>query len=195
MGKRQMTRVPEGCREAAVGLLVAAAQVRPPAVFLITSPGAREGRTFMAGQLARILAAEGQRTALVSHHPAGDDGPSLAAVCQGQQTVAWLPGVPTLLALPDPHAGFLYQPPGPKAWLPEAQILIIDGLPVRHVFCRTLAPLVDGVVLVTDTRHARLTAVRQAAAAIGQQGGKLLGVVLNRHRSPLPSFLRFLHDV
>jgi Mrp family chromosome partitioning ATPase len=52
-----------------------------------------------------------------------------------------------------------------------------------------LAPLVAGVILVVNTRRQGVPDVVRAAKAVSADGGTLLGVVLNRHRSPLPRWL------
>ena len=52
-----------------------------------------------------------------------------------------------------------------------------------------LASVVDGSVLVVASGHSRAEATTQAAGLLGS-GGKVLGVVVNGQRDPLPAWLR-----
>lgn len=52
-----------------------------------------------------------------------------------------------------------------------------------------LAPWVDGVLLVVRAGHTRWEVVRHAKEQIQLNGGKILGVVLNRRRYVIPDFL------
>lgn len=53
----------------------------------------------------------------------------------------------------------------------------------------TLAPWVDGVLLVVRAGHTRREVVQHAKEQIQLNGGKILGVVLNRRRYVIPDFL------
>lgn len=52
-----------------------------------------------------------------------------------------------------------------------------------------LAGVVDGVVIVVEAGKSRRPAVRYGVEQIAAQGGRVLGIVLNRRRFYIPSFL------
>ena len=73
---------------------------------------------------------------------------------------------------------------------PSADHVIIDSAAANlYPEAQTLAGLVDGVVLVTRAGETRREAVAEAKKRIEQNGGRLLGVVLNQRRYPIPGFL------
>jgi hypothetical protein len=52
-----------------------------------------------------------------------------------------------------------------------------------------LAPLVDGIVLVVEADRTRKSQIRNAERQIEAAGGKLLGLVLNKRRYPVPDYI------
>ncbi len=68
--------------------------------------------------------------------------------------------------------------------------VIIDTAAANgHPEAQTLAGLVDGVLLVTRAGVTRRESVAEAKKRIEQNQGRLLGVVLNQRRFPIPGFL------
>jgi hypothetical protein len=52
--------------------------------------------------------------------------------------------------------------------------------------CISLAPLVDGIVLVVEGDRTKKSQIRNAQCRIEAAGGKILGLVLNKRRYPVP---------
>jgi hypothetical protein len=52
--------------------------------------------------------------------------------------------------------------------------------------CISIAPLVDGIVLVVEADRTRKAQIRNATCRIEAAGGKILGLVLNKRRYPVP---------
>lgn len=69
----------------------------------------------------------------------------------------------------------------------DFDFILIECYELQHI--AIVAPLVDGVVVVAASNRTRRGEVNRALQLIEVTGGKLLGFVLNRHRSPLPSWL------
>jgi Mrp family chromosome partitioning ATPase len=55
--------------------------------------------------------------------------------------------------------------------------------------CLCMVGRVDGIVLVVQAERTKSEAVREVSGHLRKAGGKLLGVVLNRRREYLPSFM------
>ncbi len=69
----------------------------------------------------------------------------------------------------------------------RSQYVVID-CPALSVSsdCISLAPLVDGIVLVVEADRTRKSQIRNAECRIEAAGGKILGLVLNKRRYPVP---------
>jgi Mrp family chromosome partitioning ATPase len=68
--------------------------------------------------------------------------------------------------------------------------IIIDGPPLEEApESIALSAKVDGVILVIDAQHTRRKIALRAKTRIEEVGGRLLGVVLNRRRYYVPSWL------
>lgn len=52
--------------------------------------------------------------------------------------------------------------------------------------CISLAPLVDGIVLVVEADRTKKSQIANAQCRIEAAGGKILGLVLNKRRYPVP---------
>jgi len=173
----------------AAGLVMRAQESGKPTCYLVTSAGAGEGRSTVARGVAAMAAEMGKKAGVIEIASAGSpDGTSLAgAAAPGEFPVAsngftrWtLP--PTFASLPavsrDPHD-----------WVTGFDLMLIDGPPIGAFLQQFLAPVCDGVIIVADTGKRRRAEVARAARTIAADGGKLIGVVLNRHKSPLPRWL------
>ena len=87
-----------------------------------------------------------------------------------------------------------WTPSGIRAFLSgtSAQFdwVIVDGPPVLQApESVDLAPLVDGVVLVVRSGHAKRPVVLRAADLLRKSGVRILGCVLNRRRLEIPDFI------
>lgn len=72
----------------------------------------------------------------------------------------------------------------------EFDLVLIDSpAAVNCSECLLLSPKVDGVVLVVQAEKTRWQAVRKVKERISAQDGKILGVVLNKRRYPIPDFI------
>jgi Mrp family chromosome partitioning ATPase len=52
-----------------------------------------------------------------------------------------------------------------------------------------MARKADGVVLVVDAEQTRKQATKRTRDRIVEHGGKVLGVILNKRKYPIPAFL------
>jgi protein-tyrosine kinase len=69
--------------------------------------------------------------------------------------------------------------------------IIFDAAPVvEFPDSYALAPKVDGIILVVEAEKTAIEDAQRAKRNIEQAGGRLLGVVLNRRKNYVPSFLR-----
>ena len=173
-----------------------------PRAVLVTSTVPGEGKTATSVNLARMLAAAGERTLLVDadlRKPEAHDAvrarraPGLAEVLAGearlQDAVQVLPGGLAFLASGASGAGsgdlmtvdrldpVLSAARGAYRWV------VIDTSPVGAVSDPlVLAPRVDGVVVVAAAETVPAPAVRRTLERIADSGARALGVVLNRAR-------------
>jgi protein-tyrosine kinase len=69
--------------------------------------------------------------------------------------------------------------------------IIFDAAPVvEFPDSYALAPKVDGIILVVEAEKTSIEDAQRAKRNIEQAGGRLVGVVLNRRKNYVPSFLR-----
>jgi Mrp family chromosome partitioning ATPase len=180
-------------------------------VILFASAVAGEGATTLATAYARLLALEGSRVLLVelnARRPAfakrlgiepGDgcthyftDTRPLSSVTR---RLADAPGVDVVAAgSADPVKIQLNLERRFPKLVEEARrsydTVVLDAAPVTtSPETPPLAPLVDGVVLVVQSGRTKRQVVQRAMAMIGQFGGTLLGVVLNRKKYHIPEFI------
>lgn len=165
-------------------------------VLVVTSAGPQEGTSVTAASLARVLALSGHRVVLVG----GDlRSPSMASL-QGH------PGLADVLAgsarlsetlVDGPVAGLELLPAGDTPANPSEllgapimrellrhlatdRLVIIDAPPVlRFTDGVVLAAHAEGVILVARAGRTSAEDLREAALAVEQGGGCMLGVVLN----------------
>lgn len=70
------------------------------------------------------------------------------------------------------------------------RIVILDCAPIlSHAESRTLASFTDGAVLVLRSNRTRREVVQKALALLQGANVRVLGVVLNRRRYPIPGFI------
>lgn len=162
--------------------------------FLFSSLREGQGTSTVAAAVAGCLAESGRRTLLaVVGKPAGEPAlpgaVALKDVVDNPQPVRF--EQPPLLTVRVP-ARFTDLPESardPRAWLDGFQVSIIDAATVTDSLTRYWVPRVQGVVLVLDGEKVSVQAVVQARQDLERLGGRLTGVVLNRHRSRIPRFL------
>ena len=165
-------------------------------VVVVTSAGPQEGTSVTAASLARVLALSGHRVVLVGGDlrapgTAGLQGsPGLADVLTGSAYLgeALVKGsVEGLELLP---AGRLPAKPSELLGAPRRRdlrrelaadrLVIIDAPPVlRFTDGVVLAARAGGVILVARAGRTSAEDLHEAALAIEQGGGRMLGVVLN----------------
>ena len=165
-------------------------------VVVVTSAGPQEGTSVTAASLARVLALSGHRVVLVGGYlrapgTAGLQGsPGLADVLTGSAYLgeALVKGsVEGLELLP---AGRMPANPSELLGAPMMRdllrelaadrLVIIDAPPVlRFTDGVVLAAHAGGVILVSRAGRTSAEDLREAALAVEQGGGRMLGVVLN----------------
>lgn len=178
---------------------------------LVVSAAVRgEGTSLVASNLARVMALAGQKVILIDgdlrrRASAGgpereENQPGLTQLLVGSASLDGAlvnTAVPGLQRIP---AGDL--PPNPSellgsermaellTYLASQHIVIVDAPPVLPVTdAVALGARADGVLLVARAGRTTQDQLRQATAAIGQGGGSVLGIVLNRAASSTVSRL------
>jgi polysaccharide biosynthesis transport protein len=173
----------------------------PPNSIVITSANAGEGKTVVSSNLARVLAAAGQKTMLID----GDLRRPMVATIFDLDPVVGLtqvlagdlplestiqdPGLPNLRVI---TAGRI--PPNPSELLgsqrmqrmieelvAEGYLVLIDAPPLLPVTdAGLLSGIVDGAILVLAVGKTYKEQAKLAAKVLNQVGGHVLGSVLNR---------------
>jgi capsular exopolysaccharide synthesis family protein len=172
-----------------------------PKVLLVTSALPGEGKSTVAANLARTLALGGSRVLLVDgdlrkgclHRKLGmADRPGLAELLQEPSTFAaslQTNGVPNLWFLPrgrsTSHPGDLLLRPALEQVLArcrqEFDYVLIDSCPVFAADdVTTLAPKVDGTLLVLRRGFSRLGVINGALELLIRRQAKVVGLVFNR---------------
>ncbi len=165
------------------------------ASFLITSCTRGEGKSTMCREIATLAAQGGRKVGVLDiRSPAPADGVALAGRTEPLEFKADPARGYARLGLPASFTALPTMGPAPRDWIRGFDLLLIDGPPVGTFMQQHLSALVDGVALVVHSRKRRLAEVTRAAKIITDDGGRLLGVVLNRHRSPLPRWLDLWGD-
>ena len=165
-------------------------------VMVVTSAGPQEGTSVTAASLARVLALSGHRVALIGgdlRAPSTTElqgSPGLADVLTGSAYLgeALIKGaVEGLEVLPagrtPANPSELLGAPMMRDLLRELaadRLVIIDAPPVlRFTDGVVLAARAGGVILVARAGRTSAEDLREAALAVEQGGGRMLGVVLN----------------
>lgn len=175
---------------------------RPPQAVLLTSTHPFEGKTSTAFNLAISLAQIGKRVLFIdadmrqhSHKRvvSTNGHPGLSSVLTGAGKIEQ-----SLLQMPDPP-GFWVLPTGPQAPNPSDLLasqamrdllaelrgrfdhIVVDTPPVLMVTDATiLSSIVDGVVLVAESRVTSKASLGRAHRILGDTGANILGCVLNK---------------
>ena len=170
-------------------------------VMVVTSAGPQEGTSVTAASLARVLALSGHRVALIGgdlRAPSTTElqgSPGLADVLTGSAYLgeALIKGaVEGLEVLPagrtPANPSELLGAPMMRDLLRELaadRLVIIDAPPVlRFTDGVVLAAHSGGVILVARAGRTSAEDLREAALAVEQGGGRMLGVVLNNVSEP-----------
>lgn len=160
------------------------------ACYLLTSCGNGEGKTTVAREVATQAAEAGLAVGVLTiGSPEPAEGQSLGALAEPIPFEADRALGYALWTLPASFGALPSLAQEPRHWVTGCELMLIDTPPMGTFMQQHLSPRVDGVVLVANSRSRRLAEVVRAAAAIKEDGGTLLGVVLNRHKSPLPRWL------
>jgi len=70
------------------------------------------------------------------------------------------------------------------------QFVVLDCPPIRRMFSSLhVFELVDGVILVVEAEKVRREVIEKEVSMLKNAGAKILGVVLNKRRFPIPKFL------
>jgi protein-tyrosine kinase len=173
----------------------------------IISATSGEGTTTVARELAHAIASEIGRRVLVltvlSPRANGHarDGSSLNDVLEGgmeiKSAVRQAPGTSFLEATlwaTEGSSRYLFDPDWMKETFAKlaalADLVIIDAPAALSGFAGlALARQASGIVLVVEAERTRSPIVEQARRSIEANGGRILGVVLNRRRFHIPRFL------
>jgi len=183
---------------------------RPLRSILVTSPSPLEGKSLTAANLSVVLAQAGQRVILLDadlHRPRVHDLFGLSnnfgvsnALIQAYANLEDLlqeSGVPGLRILTSgplpPNASSLADSTRMRALLGEllayADVMVLDTPPVGALAdALILATQVDGVLLVVDSGRTRRDLAKRAVESLRQVNAPLLGVLLNRVKTPAMSY-------
>jgi polysaccharide biosynthesis transport protein len=169
---------------------------------MVSSPMPDAGTTAIAANLAVSMAATGKRVALVSadlrspelHRYFGmDNDCGLSNVLTGEmapnEVMHHLPGLETLEVLPAGPAVAGAEPTdllesGPMQVVLDERSEVSDFVVVEApaalsaAEALTLAPMVDGIVIVADAQHATRDEVAEAGDQLRLVGGNVVGAVL-----------------
>ncbi len=174
---------------------------RPRYSFLVTSSLPSEGKTFIASNLAIVIAQAGKSVILVDgdlRHPnlhrafntSRDVG--LTTVLMGKASLqdvlrpTEVPGLRLVLTGPlPPNPSEILDSERTRRALAElkqmADVVILDSPPLLPVTDPTvLAGMVDGVLLIVDSTSAKRTVLSHACEDLARVNGRLIGVVVNR---------------
>jgi capsular exopolysaccharide synthesis family protein len=171
-------------------------------VICISSAGPTEGKTLLTIVMGAVIASEGKKALVIDadmrkprvHKAFGDEdrGPGLTDLITGKVQnlveVIRASKVPGLYYLP---VG--YPPENPVSLLKSPRFrdilaacrstfdeVLVDTPPILGIAdARVVAGCTDGMILVTRAGHTPVTFVQQAAEAIQQIDGRVLGIVLN----------------
>jgi len=178
-------------------------------VLLLTSSMEREGTTEVAMGLGLTLAgAMGRRTALIDcnfrhpdiHRRFGVEDVGLYEYLEGQLGIEQTllnTLIPNLYIMPL-GAGLTSLATVRKERLAQFistmkerfEYILLDSSPVGiNPETTVLCDLVDAVVMVVRHGSTRREVVRRSKETIQRAGGKILGVVLNKRKFPIPEFL------
>jgi hypothetical protein len=107
-------------------------------------------------------------------------------------TAADLPSIPERKSLQRPSAASSGSLPRGGEIELDVEITLVDGGAVASGEILSIASRVDAVVLVVRAGRTRRRELKRAISAISGAGGRVVGVVLNRHTPALPEWLERL---
>lgn len=176
--------------------LVLRARDRSPetTVFLLTSCETGEGTSTVTREVAALASESGMRVGVLEIKSPEPSGRSLTRL---DTALDFSPEVGAGVArwsLPESFSALPTVAREPRAWVKGLELMLIDAPPIGSFMQQHLSALVDGVVIVAHSRKRRLAEVVRAAKVIADDGGALLGVVLNRHKTPIPRWLDMWGD-
>ena len=184
----------EAVRDVGARLLTTMEKGDGPGVFLFSSMRKGHGTSTLAAAVSRVLAESGKRTVLavvesMTAEPTPVGAVRLQEAVEAGGAIDF--GEPPLVRLhvPRRYTDLPAAARSPRAWLDGFEVMIIDAPILTEFLTGYWVPQVQGVVLVVDGERASVRAVVQAREDLVRLGGTLIGVVLNRHQSPLPRFL------
>ena len=200
LGRGAQTEVEERLRAARTNVLHALSHGARQVV-VVTSAGPQEGASATAAGLARVLALSGHRVVLVggdlrSPSAVGAQGaPGLAEVLVGAARLSQVLVEGEVTGLELLPAGDMPENPSELLGgrnmsdllhhLSADRIVIIDAPPVcRFTDAVVLAEYAGGVLLVARAGRTSAEELREAALAVEQGGGHMLGVVLTNVSDP-----------
>jgi protein-tyrosine kinase len=170
-----------------------------PPVFEITASTRGEGTSTLTRDLANAVAATlGLRVLLVAVESREGAEAGLEAVASGSAIATDViapardgPFYRATLSVLGAGARFLFESGGLEKVLAElielVDVVFIDAPPIlAEVASMVLTRCVGGVVLVVEAEKTRAPIVEQARRAIEANGGRLLGVVMNKRRYHIP---------
>lgn len=200
--ERPLTQIEEAIRAVRTNVLFMTSDV-PMRKILFTSPNPREGKTYIATNMAIGIAHTGKKVILIDTdmrrprvHKAlsldYDRSKGASSVMIGQHTLdeAMLDsGYPNLKVLPcgpiPPSPTELLQTEGFFDMLSELEqrfdVVLFDSPPINHVTdAAVLADYVDGVIFISSAGSTKWGALQGAARRIESVGGRVLGCILNK---------------
>jgi Mrp family chromosome partitioning ATPase len=170
-----------------------------PAIIEITASNRGEGTTTLARDLANTIAGTlGLRVLLVSVESGEGMEQGLEAVASGDVGISEVisaakdgPFYRTSLSVSGSSARYLFDSGGLDRTFAETlelvDLVLIDAPPIlSDVAGMVLSRCAGGVILVVEAERTRAPIVEQARRAIESNGGRLLGVVMNKRRYHIP---------
>lgn len=173
---------------------------------LVTSALRGEGRSYLAGALAGVLADQKFRTLLLTFEEAGPEhaagGDDSVSVKQGVEASRPMREVPEPTDRPHLHRLLIRHKDGTalefaehlaevaKTMRDRFDLIVIDG-PALTSFpeMRVAIAGIDGTILVIEAERTVSVAAARTVAAIEEAGGHLLGLVLNKRRYIIPEWI------
>jgi len=173
---------------------------KPAQVILISSSNPAEGKTFLAGNLAAAIALQNKKTLLIDTDLRKPKAHQLFETTNSQGLTNCLVGQDVSSAIKETCCSGLFFlpsgaiPPNPSELLgsdamkhflerarKEYDAIIMDASPFMAVTDPVvLSRLVDGVILIVNSRKANRKSLQRGKHFFEKAGAKILGVVMNR---------------
>ncbi len=157
---------------------------------VMTGVRARESRTRICEHVVSQAASMGCRSVLLSvRSPEPGAWPSLDRLEVPHECGQGVSPAFSRLCLPEFFGALPRCGSSPADWVSDFDLMVIDAPDAGKQLQTYLAERSDGVVLVVDSRVQSLTEVASHFRAMDASVKRTLGVILNRHSSPLPAWL------